>query len=105
MNENRIISANEIELKLEGSITLENIRDIYKKFIKAFDESNDIKITHESIEEIDISYFQLLQAACKSALNRNKTLTIDKIGLDQIKKLANEIGSENLIIDLKISEN
>lgn len=105
MNENRIISANEMELKIIGSITLEKIKDIYKKFIKAFDESNDIKITHEKLDEIDISYFQLLQAARKSAINRNINLTIDKIGLEKIKKLANEIGCEEFMTDFKISEN
>ena len=105
MNEYKPESVNMSEVKLDGSITLENISEIYIRFIIAFDESNDIKIIHEKLDEIDISYLQLLQAARKSAINRNKNLTIDKIGLEKIKKLANEIGCEKFMTDFKISEN
>ena len=68
------------EVVLSGSLSLRSASEIRQRLLAALDEADTVKLLLRDIEDVDLSLVQIICAAHRSALLKNKALVLqDKL--------------------------
>lgn len=76
MKISQISNSQDLTLTFSGELTLTNLQQAQSALVEVFHRHNAISIQIKEIEELDVSFFQLLCAAYKTAIDEKKTITI-----------------------------
>jgi ABC-type transporter Mla MlaB component len=77
MNELIYSSSDCATLKINGSLTIQNIAPLCKLLVDSLNLVKELNIDHEEADEFDMTYLQLLVALNKTAVNINKKIKVD----------------------------
>lgn len=77
MNELIYTSPDCATLKLNGSLTIQNIASLFKLFMDSLNLVKELNINHEEADKFDLTYLQLLVAAHNTAVNLKKKIKVD----------------------------
>jgi anti-anti-sigma regulatory factor len=80
------------QLTLKGSLTYENAGAVKKALLKGLDKYKTLLLTFEEVEKVDLTTFQLLCAAHKSALERKKNIILERGLPAALNQAAVELG-------------
>ncbi|RLD57152.1 MAG: hypothetical protein DRJ01_14225 [Bacteroidetes bacterium] len=83
-------------IEIQGSLTIENCDSIKNKFIKAYNNFNELNITLKNIDKIDLTTIQLLYSIAKPDNNTNKKITFNTDFPEQIINLLKTTGLNNI---------
>ena len=83
---------------LEGSLTLENLKEIKNSFISALCKTDQLIIDHSNADVYDFSYLQLLMSLMKTSEQLNKKLIISSRRSEKFRALVRESGYSNMDI-------
>jgi len=86
------------ELKLSGELTINSINEIKDKMIETLCLDSAIKLNHQQVTEVDISYMQLLKSFCYTAEKKELELTIVDNNTDILKKLLDTSGIREFVL-------
>lgn len=81
----------------EGNLTLKNINKIKNKLAEAVHKSNNIEIVAGNVDNLDISFIQLLFAAFKTAQIESKVITFKLSLTDELRILVERAGFTSLL--------
>lgn len=97
MNELIYTSPDCATLKINGSITIQNIAPLYKIFLELLSQVNELNIDHEEANEFDLTYLQLLVATHKTAVNLKKKIKIDCNHPELFLKMTTDLGCPDFL--------
>ncbi len=83
-------------LMFDGSLTIRNITNVRNALICAAEKANKIIVEHDSVEDFDVSYLQLLIAAMNSLKTSGKKLVVEKSTNKAFQKFLEDSGCLNL---------
>ncbi len=64
------------EVMLSGSLSLRSASEIRQRLLAALDEADTVKLLLRDIEDVDLSLVQIICAAHRSAILKNKSLIL-----------------------------
>ena len=79
-------------LKLSGSLTLRNADEVRSALLQALQESAAVEIECDEEAEADITFFQLIVAASRTASARGKPLMLAASARDKLRDAAQRAG-------------
>ena len=59
-------------LTLDGDLTVNRAEELHAMLLRALDKANHLVVKFDSITEVDLSFFQLLHSAQRTAKARGK---------------------------------
>ena len=65
-----------LEVVLSGSLSLSAASEIRQRLLGALDEADTVKLLLRDVDDVDLSLVQIICAAHRSALLKNKTLKL-----------------------------
>lgn len=86
------------ELKFTGELTIFNIKEIKDKMIESLCAESDIRINHDEVTEVDITYLQLLKSFCYTADKKNLEVIISDNKSDVLKRVLEATGIHNFVL-------
>jgi anti-anti-sigma regulatory factor len=102
MNELIYTSPDCATLKLNGSLTIQNIASLHKIFAESLNLVKELNIDHEAADEFDLTYLQLLVALHKTAVNLNKKIKVDCKHPELFVQMTSEVGSPAFLEKINI---
>jgi anti-anti-sigma regulatory factor len=66
-----------VKIKLTGSLIIQDSPSIKEAILKSLNQTKSLMLNHEKVEEIDLSYLQILISLQKTALSLGKIIMMD----------------------------
>ena len=85
------------EVILSGSLVLSSAGDIRAQLLQALDESDIVHLMLQDVTEVDLSLVQIICAAHRSALQRKKSLVLQKDLPDSFVQIIEDAGLQDHI--------
>ena len=86
-------------LELEGRCTVERVKEIRTVVADVMERADRVKLSLLRVEEIDVSFLQLLQSAAKTAKYLKKHLVVTNMP-EPVRKTAQEAGFASILAAL-----
>lgn len=86
------------EVKFSGELTILNINEIKDKMIESLSSEKSIKLNHDEVTEVDISYLQLLKSFCYTAEKKDLEVVILDNNTEALRKVLNVAGVHNFVL-------
>ena len=84
------------ELKFAGELTIFNINEIKDKLIESLNSDKMIRLNHDEVTEVDISYLQLLKSFCFTAGKKDLEVIVADNPTDVLKNVLKLSGIKDL---------
>jgi len=88
----RIESDNTAILTLNGELTVARAEELRAMLISALENADSITVRFKDITDVDISCLQLFCSAHRSAIDLNKSLTVNREGCEIFRHAAETAG-------------
>ena len=79
-------------LTLTGDLTIEKAAEIRKALLATLDDHDQVAIRLDSVTAVDLSCLQLLCSAHRTALGRDKKISLDLEDADFFERIVRESG-------------
>ena len=84
------------ELKFTGELTIFNINEIKDKLVESLNSDKMIRLNHDEVTEVDISYLQLLKSFCFTAEKKDLEVIVADNPTDVLKNVLELSGIKDL---------
>lgn len=86
-------------VSLEGDLTISNVADARNKIVSMLEGCQDVDIKVHSVENIDLTFLQLLYSIKKTLKAGEKDINISLDLGDDLKKLVDRSGLTSIIVN------
>lgn len=86
-------------VSLEGDLTISNVADARNKIVSMLEGSQDVEVKVHSVENIDLTFLQLLYSVKKTIKAGGKDINISLDLGDDLKKLLDRSGLTSIIVN------
>lgn len=84
----------------EGDLTINNTQKIKKEMLSVMNKFKNINIIVKNVDDLDLSYIQLLYSFYKTALDKRKTVALDMELPDDIKMIVRNSGFDSVFDEM-----
>ncbi|MBN2352865.1 MAG: STAS domain-containing protein [Spirochaetales bacterium] len=82
------------KISLSGRLTIRTARDLKKKIADAYVKGGPLRLDIRDVEEVDLSFFQLLYSLQRTALRDKKQLVLEPPVSPLLRRTMSAIGFE-----------
>ena len=90
-------SENKAQMVVEKELTIYTVLEIKENFLEAIDHFDALDIQIKNVENIDLSFIQLIESLRKTAEEYDKQISISAELIDETKALVNNAGFDPIL--------
>lgn len=85
-------NSNQKILSFSGAVTVIDAEKIKSEILNAIEDSDQLVLNLKDVTDVDVSFFQILCSAHKTALNKGKLITMDGNAYNTLKPYLEQSG-------------